>query len=56
MTKKAEWIQNGRIYNLVDSHGKVLYTVEDRTCNGNSVTKEILEKYKNEYFEEKKGS
>ncbi|MGY6209507.1 hypothetical protein ACXEO8_05990 [Cytobacillus firmus] len=57
MTNKAQWIQSERIYNLIESDGKVLFTVEDRTCNGNVVTKEILEKYEKEYFEEnQKGS
>jgi len=49
---KVRWVQNERIYNLIDSNGEVLLTIEDRTCNGNYVTKEILEKCSNEYFKE----
>lgn len=47
-----KWIKNEGIYTLEDSNKKALLVIEDRTCNGNFVTKEILERYASEYFEE----
>ncbi|MBS4194356.1 hypothetical protein [Lederbergia citri] len=49
---EAKWIKNDRTYKLEDSNGNVLLTIEDRTCSGNYVTKEMLEQYSVEYFKD----
>jgi hypothetical protein len=49
------WIKTSeRIHELIDSNGNVVLIVEDRTCNGNSVTQQILDKYEQEYLEQER--
>ncbi|OHR68707.1 hypothetical protein HMPREF3291_08645 [Bacillus sp. HMSC76G11] len=52
MIKSTKWIKNERTYTLEDTAGNLLVTLEDRTCNGNFLTEEMLQKYEAEYFEE----
>lgn len=52
MSSSTQWVKEDRSYILVDSNGYTLLTVEDRTCKGNFVTNEILEKLASQYFDE----
>jgi folate-dependent phosphoribosylglycinamide formyltransferase PurN len=49
------WIKTSeRIHELIDTNGNVVHVVEDRTCNGNSVTQVFLDECEQEYLEQLK--
>jgi hypothetical protein len=53
MLTSAKWIKKDkRNYALKDLNGNVLLELEDRTCHGNFITEEILQKHAQEYFED----
>lgn len=53
MFNSAKWIsKDKRNFVLKDTNGNVLLELEDRTCNGNFITEEILQKQAQDYFED----